>query len=55
MKRMTDEELLQNTKAIIDELLKNASHSFGIDFKRLNLTGIEVNTRLYEIYNKCRR
>jgi hypothetical protein len=34
-------------REIIDELLKNAAHSFGIDFERLNLTAIEVDKRIY--------
>lgn len=47
---MSDEELLENMRGIIDELLKNSAHSFGIDFMRLNLTAIEVDKRLEHIH-----
>lgn len=44
---MTDADLFLNMRGIIDELLKNAAHSYGIDFKRLNETAIEVDQRIY--------
>jgi hypothetical protein len=44
---MKDSELLLNIRGIIDELLSNASHSFGINFKRLNETAIEVDKRIF--------
>jgi hypothetical protein len=46
---MTDAQFLLNVKAIIEELCKNAAHSSGIDFERLNLTAIETNKRIFTL------
>ena len=43
---MTDKELFENCDGICEELLKNAAHSCGIDFERLNLTLIELSKRI---------
>lgn len=43
---MTDIEYLKNVKKNLECLLKNASHSFGIDFMSLNNTLIETDKRI---------
>ena len=43
---MDNKEFLKNVKAIIEMLLKNAGHSFGIDFALVNNTAIECEKRL---------
>lgn len=43
---MTDEQFLKNVDKIIEMLLKNAGHSFGLDFKIINDTDIELHKRL---------
>lgn len=43
---MTEKEFLENMDKIIEMLLKNAGHSFGLDFKVINDTAIEVSKRL---------
>lgn len=42
---MTDKQYYENVAEIIEELLKNSAHSFGINFERLNLTAIETTRR----------
>lgn len=46
---MNEKEFLQNVNAIIEMLLKNAAHSFGINFMLVNDTAIEVKKRLLEL------
>ena len=41
-----------NVSRIIDDLLKNASHSFGLDFRIINETGIETNRRIQTLSEK---
>ena len=43
---MSEKEFLENMDKIIEMLLKNAGHSFGLDFKIINDTAIEVSKRL---------
>lgn len=43
---MDESEYLQNVHRIIDDLLKNAAHSFGLDFRIINETAIETTKRL---------
>ncbi|MBO4556007.1 MAG: hypothetical protein J5706_04540 [Elusimicrobiales bacterium] len=42
---MNEKEFLDNVDKIIEMLLKNAGHSFGIDFKIVNDTDIELQKR----------
>lgn len=42
---MNEKEFLDNVDKIIEMLLKNARHSFGIDFKVVNDTDIELQKR----------
>lgn len=46
---MDDKTLLINAREIAIMLLKNAGHSYGIDFMILNDTMIELNKRLREM------
>lgn len=46
---MDDLEYYKNVREIINELLKNAKKCAGIDFQRLNETGIETNRRIKDI------
>lgn len=48
---MKDAKYYQNVSTLIDTLLKNAAHSFGIDFAVLIETSIETNTRLQMLSN----
>jgi len=43
---MNDEQLFINCYEIGKELLKNAAKAYGIDFKRLNLTMVELDIRM---------
>ena len=43
---MNNKQFLENVQAIIQMLLKNAPHSFGIDFALVNDTDIECEKRL---------
>lgn len=43
---MTEKEFLENIDKIIEMLLKNAGHSFGLNFKIINDTDIELHKRL---------
>lgn len=43
---MTPEQYEKNVALIIDMLLKNAAHSFGLDFMLINETAIENSKRL---------
>lgn len=43
---MTPEQYEKNVRAIIDMLLENAAHSFGLDFMLINETAIENSKRL---------
>lgn len=43
---MTDQELYENSYAIGEMLLKNAAHSFGLDFAVINETMIELQKRI---------
>lgn len=49
---MDDKEFLKNVDDIIEMLLKNAAHSFGIDFAVVNDTAIEVSKRRKELEDK---
>lgn len=49
---MNEKEFLRNVNAIIEMLLKNAAHSFGINFMLVNDTAIEVKKRLLELEDK---
>lgn len=46
---MTEKEYEQNVSKIIDTLLKNAAHSFGIDFMMLSETAMENSKRLKKL------
>lgn len=46
---MKEEEFLKNVLAIIDMMMKNAAHSFGVDFMILNNTAVEADKRLKKI------
>ena len=43
---MTEIQFLENVDKIIEMLLKNAKHSFGLNFKIINDTDIELHKRL---------
>ena len=43
---MKEKEFLQNVNKLIEMILKNAGHSFGLDFGLINEMGIEVKKRL---------
>ena len=45
---MNEKEFLQNVEKLIEMILKNAGHSFGLDFGLINDMGIEVQKRLKE-------
>ena len=49
---MNEKEFLQNVNLIIEMLLRNAAHSFGINFMLVNDTAIEVKKRLLELEDK---
>lgn len=46
---MDEKEYLENVDQIIEMLLKNAAHSFGIDFALVNDTAIETTQRLKKL------
>ena len=46
---MDDITFIKNLARICEELLKNAAHSFGIDFERLNETLIEIEKRAHKL------
>lgn len=46
---MNDKEFLQNVTKLVDMLLKNAAHSFGLDFMVINDTAIEAKKRLQKL------
>lgn len=46
---MAEKEFLQNVNKLIEMILKNAGHSFGLDFGLINNMGIEVNKRLKKL------
>lgn len=49
---MEEKEFLKNVDSIIEMLLKNAGHCFGIDFMVVNETAMEVSKRLRELKEK---
>lgn len=46
---MEEKEFLRNVNKLIKMLLKNAGHSFGLDFGLINDMGIEVEKRLKKL------
>ena len=46
---MDEMTYLLNVRRLIDDLLKNAAHSFGLDFRIIDETGIETNKRIQEL------
>lgn len=46
---MNDKTFYKNVARICDDLLKNAAHSFGIDFGVLNETMIELGARAKKV------
>lgn len=46
---MTPKEYEKNVYRIIDMLLKNAAHSFGLDFMLINETAMENSRRRKEL------
>jgi hypothetical protein len=46
---MDEKTFIKNTASICEMLLKNAAHSFGIDFSVLNETLIEIEKRAHEL------
>lgn len=48
MERLDEKTYLKHVNRIIEDLLKNAAHSFGLDFAVINEAAIETERRLIE-------